>query len=157
MSLWYAAVKDYLHLRIVGAYHLPVLPLFFCITCTLFYFCHASKERSPFHPQVITRTGNSFKILNKFGIARVKLDSEKCMYSSTKKMRRKCAIFVWSFGLISKADCWHMVSFYLRKALWYFEIFIWRHFPWLEGTFFRPPFFYIVSLSATDGGLHFQQ
>jgi len=48
-----AAIKDYLHLRIVGAYHLPVFS-------SIAHF---------FHPEVITRIGNSFKMLNKFRIA----------------------------------------------------------------------------------------
>jgi len=69
LLLWYAAIKDYLHLRVVGAYHLSVAFSHQLRTFFSLLQLHA-QERNLFHLLVITRIGNSFKILNKFKVAR---------------------------------------------------------------------------------------
>jgi len=62
------------------------------------------------------------------------------------------ASYVWSFAFLFFYYRWS-TSFYLRKALWYFE----KHYIVTAGqkAHFSGAPFYIVSLSATDVGFAF--
>jgi len=149
-----AAIKDYLHLRVVEAHHLPVLFSSIAFSC----FCFSSI----FHPEGITRIGNSFKFLNKFLNCQsqtifwklyVLLSKNLYLLNGCKEIS-KFANVVWFFGLIFQAGCWRVVvSFFISERhfgilkILYCHCRTWRH-------IFPSPF-YIVLLSTTDRGCIF--
>lgn len=123
-------------------------------------FCFSSI----FHPEGITRIGNSFKFLNKFLNCQsqtifwklyVLLSNNLYLLNDCKEIS-KFANVVWFFGLIFQAGCWRVVVsfFYLRKALWYFENFILS----LQDlkAHFSIPFLHRFVVDDRQG-LHFQQ
>lgn len=151
-----AAIKDYLHLRVVKAHHLPV---FSSSSIAFSCFCFSSI----FHPEGITRIGNSFKFLNKFLNCQsqtifwklyVLLSKNLYLLNDCKEIS-KFANVVWFFGLISSRLLTRGGKlFYLRKALWYFENFILS----LQDlkAHFSIPFLHRFVVDDRQG-LHFQQ
>jgi len=121
-------------------------------------FCFSSI----FHPEGITRIGNSFKFLNKFLNCQsqtifwklyVLLSKNLYLLNGCKKIS-KFANVVWFFGLIFQAGCWRVVvSFFISERhfgilkILYCHCRTWRH-------IFPSPF-YIVLLSTTDRGCIF--
>jgi len=136
-----AAIKDYLHLRVVEAHHLPV-------------FLHKLRFLAFAFPQyfILKVSPGLATLLSSwisFWIARAKPFSENCMYFSAKNLYllndykdiSKFANVVWFSGLIFQAGCWRVVvSFFLSQkgtlVFWKFYIVT----AGLEGTFFHPLF-----------------